>query len=62
MRWDHARILIDWADALRSRAEPADLATARLLLEESLGLFQMMDTPRYAEVAQERLERLSLGT
>jgi tetratricopeptide (TPR) repeat protein len=58
MRWDWARTLIDWAGAHYSRGEPGDLERAQDLLIESQEMFTDMGIPRYAALAEERLEAL----
>ena len=59
MRWDHARNLIDWGEAHLGRNEPGDLDRARLLLQESLKMFQEMGAPGYEAVVKEKLEDLT---
>jgi tetratricopeptide (TPR) repeat protein len=58
MRWEQARILIDWAVTLASRGGAGDLDRARSLLQQSLTLFQQMGIPRYTNLVQERLSAL----
>ena len=57
-RWERARALVDWAEALTSLGSTADISRARSLLQESHAMFKEMGIPRYAELVQERLGTL----
>jgi tetratricopeptide (TPR) repeat protein len=59
MRWDHARNLIDWANAHRGRNQSGDLEHARERLQESLKMFEEMGAPGYVAVVEEKLGRLA---
>jgi hypothetical protein len=57
-RWDCARVRLDWAEAHATRGEPGDRRRAAELLREAREAFQDMGVPRYAAIAQERLQAL----
>jgi class 3 adenylate cyclase/tetratricopeptide (TPR) repeat protein len=56
IRWWWARVLQEWAAAHASRGQPADLARARVLLRETLVMFEELGVPRYAALARETLQ------
>jgi adenylate cyclase len=60
LRWDWARFRLDWAEAHAARGEPGDRERAVELLRESLAAFEEMGIPRYAAVAQQRLDELEV--
>ena len=60
MRWQHARVLLDWAETHSSRREPTDLEQARTLLQEASSLFATMGLPFYTNLAQDRLRNLEI--
>jgi len=53
-----ARFRLDWAAARAAHREPSDRERAQELLRESLAAFEEMGLPRYAAVAQQRLDEL----
>jgi DNA-binding SARP family transcriptional activator len=57
-RWWWARLRLDWVQAHASRGEPGDEARAAEMLREAREAFQDMGVPRYAAIAQERLQAL----
>jgi hypothetical protein len=58
-RWWWARVRLDWAEAHASRGQPSDRQRAAELLREARDAFQDMGVPRYAAIAQERLQELA---
>jgi tetratricopeptide (TPR) repeat protein len=58
MSWYHARTLMDWAEAHRTRAEPGDRDRARDLLRSALGKFEAMGAAYYAAQVMRRLQEL----
>ena len=54
-RWQYARRLIDFADALISRNDPGDLERAHETYQQSLDMFTEMGAPGYIKVLEERL-------
>ena len=58
LRWYCARVRLDWAQAHVSRGLPGDRQRAADLLREAQQAFQDMGVPRYAAIAQERLQEL----
>ena len=58
-RWYWARSLLDWAEAHTARGEPGDRERAQELLREAQAAFEEMGIPRYAAVAQDRLQALA---
>ena len=59
-RWYCARVRLDWAEVHVSRDEPGDRQRATELLREARDAFQDMGVPRYAAIAQERLQELGV--
>ncbi len=57
-RWYCARVRLDWAEAYVTRDEPGDRQRATEQLREAQAAFQDMGVPRYAAIAQERLQEL----
>jgi tetratricopeptide (TPR) repeat protein len=57
-RWRRARALLDWAEAHLARGQAADIERARDLLQDAQMAFEEMGIPRYAAVAQNRLQAL----
>ena len=60
MRWQRARILLEWAEAHSSRREPTDLELARSLLREASSLFGEMGIAFYAGLAEDRLRKIEV--
>jgi serine phosphatase RsbU (regulator of sigma subunit)/class 3 adenylate cyclase len=60
MRWWRARILMEWARAYTSRAEPEDYKRARALLREASSLFSEMGVDNYRSIVEESLQALEL--
>jgi serine phosphatase RsbU (regulator of sigma subunit)/class 3 adenylate cyclase/tetratricopeptide (TPR) repeat protein len=57
-RWLWAHLLVEWADALMQRGEPADFERARGLYLESSARFLEMDAQVYLDQVQTRLRAL----
>jgi hypothetical protein len=57
-RWRQARAWLDWAEAHVARGQAADIERARDLLQDAQTAFEGMGIPRYAAVAQDRLQAL----
>jgi adenylate cyclase len=57
-RWRQARVLLDWAEAHVARGQAADFERARDLVLNAQMAFEEMGIPRYAAVAQNRLQAL----
>jgi serine phosphatase RsbU (regulator of sigma subunit)/class 3 adenylate cyclase len=62
LRWHWARLLKDWAEALRHHGEPQDLDRARLLLQQSQSLFIELGAPEYAHRVENRLQQITSET
>lgn len=62
LRWHWARLLKDWAEALRQRGEPQDLDRALLLLRQSQSLFIELGAPEYAHRVENRLHQITSET
>jgi serine phosphatase RsbU (regulator of sigma subunit) len=60
MRWQRARVLLEWAEAHSSRREPTDLEQARALLQEASSLFAGMGISFYSNLAKDRLQTLEV--
>jgi serine phosphatase RsbU (regulator of sigma subunit)/class 3 adenylate cyclase len=60
MRWQRARVLLEWAEAHSSRREPTDLEQARTLLQEASSLFAGMGISFYTNLAKDRLQALEV--
>ena len=58
-RWWSARLLLDRAEAHVSHGRPDDRMQAAKLLRKARDAFQEMGVPRYAAIAQERLQELA---
>jgi DNA-binding SARP family transcriptional activator/predicted ATPase len=59
--WWHARVALSWAQAYASRGEPGDRQRAAELLRQARQAFQGMGVPRYAAIAEERLQELGIS-
>jgi serine phosphatase RsbU (regulator of sigma subunit) len=59
MRWWWARMLQEWAEAHAARGESTDLERARALLREALTTFRQLGTPRYAALAEGKLQAMN---
>jgi tetratricopeptide (TPR) repeat protein len=59
VRWYHARVLGDWAQAHASRGEPGDRERARELLAEAQREFKEIGAPFYAAQMEDYLASLS---
>lgn len=59
LRWNWARVLHDWAEALVARRQPSDLEEARTLTLQSLEIFRQIGSQRYADLVQERLKTIN---
>ncbi len=57
-RWWRTRVLLDWSEAHALRGQPGDHQRASELLHEAQKAFQDMGVPRYAAIAQEKLQAL----
>ncbi len=55
MRWFHARMLLDWAEAHTQRGEPAHLERGQELLLAAQRIFEELGAQHYAELAQGRI-------
>jgi serine phosphatase RsbU (regulator of sigma subunit) len=61
MRWQQARVLLDWAAAHSARQEPTDLEQARILLQRASSMFAAMGVSFYTNLAKERLQTLEVA-
>lgn len=61
VRWYWARWLLDWAEAHVARGQATDIERARDLLQDAQTAFEGMGIPRYAAVAQDRLQALGVA-
>jgi serine phosphatase RsbU (regulator of sigma subunit) len=60
MRWQRARVLLEWAEAHISRRDPTDVEQARTLLQEASSLFAMMGASFYTNLVKDRLRTLEI--
>jgi hypothetical protein len=56
--WTQAITMIDWADALVQRGEPADLERARTLLREAGEMFEQMGSAGYLQLIEKKRQDL----
>jgi serine phosphatase RsbU (regulator of sigma subunit) len=57
-QWTQAITMIDWADALVRRGEPADMERARTLLREAGALFEQMGSAGYLQLVEKKRQDL----
>ncbi|MBE0411635.1 MAG: hypothetical protein IBX69_18060 [Anaerolineales bacterium] len=58
MRWEHARLLLEWGDVCLAWGAAGDLDKARELYQQSLEMFTEMGARGYVRGVSKRLTRL----